>query len=172
MKQTTNYAIDSKRILSGFILASLLLIVAGAFAWNSISQKFDTVDQYAHNAQILSSMDKIKLFEQSYINLPSPTTTNKILEEISHAKKLADITPTIEKNRIERLLDEYAQEYKEFVTTDLLATSIRSRMFQTAEAVSEQIHSVQSQHSKQVETGIEACLLIRSPLRMLGHFWQ
>ncbi len=69
-------------------------------------------------------------------------------------KSLAELTPTIERDEVEKLLDQYASKYKEFVATDMLATSIRTQMFQTSVRTSDAIHSLQDQHTKLVEDGI------------------
>ena len=59
MDSVKNYALDSKRILIGFIIASVMLLIAGIIGWLSLTQRFNTVDQYANNAQLLSTLDGV-----------------------------------------------------------------------------------------------------------------
>ncbi|MCL9781331.1 response regulator [Vibrio sp. S4M6] len=164
MIQPQNYAIDSKRILFGFVLASLLLFVAAAVGWYSLSQRFDTIDQYAHNAQILSSIDKVKLWEQNYINLPTPQVAKYVLDEIDLAKVHSIHTPSVEREKVDHLLNAYELKFKEYVTTDMLASSIRNNMTATTEDLSSTIQSLQQQHKTFVEDTISQVNLARRQL--------
>ncbi len=72
MNQANAHAADSKRILIGFFIASFLLLVAGTIAWFSLSERFETVEQYSTDAQIAANLGSLKVSEQNYIRLPNP----------------------------------------------------------------------------------------------------
>lgn len=88
MNQVQNYALDSKRILTGFVIASVMLLIAGSIGWMSLNQRFNTVDQYASNAQLLSTLDSVKMLEQSYIRLPQDEISDDIYRQIGESSNV------------------------------------------------------------------------------------
>lgn len=90
MDSVNKYAFDSKRILAGFIVASILLLIAGIMGWMTLNQRFDTVDHYASNAQLRSALENMKITEQSYIRLPDESLIGEFDTHLEKARALAN----------------------------------------------------------------------------------
>ncbi|MEZ8823717.1 response regulator [Vibrio amylolyticus] len=134
MNQVHNYALDSKRILLGFILASILLFTFGTVAWMSLNDRFNTVDSYATNAQIVSSLGNIKINEQSYIRLNDKEVAQEILELLDHTQNLANTAVTQGLNeQALALLEQYRSQFKSFVETDSFRRKTKETMSQIAD---------------------------------------
>ncbi|MDN3608918.1 response regulator [Vibrio ostreicida] len=155
MNQVQNYALDSKRILIGFVVASAMMLIAGFFGWVSLNQRFSTVDQYAGNAQLLSAIDRIKVLEQSYIRQPLDSTSGDIYKKIEEAKVLSDIA--IDNGidaRITNAIATYHSHFTQYTHLHQSETDAQNEMIINAKQLTKTIQSLQQHHENFVEKGI------------------
>ncbi|NOI30552.1 response regulator [Vibrio coralliilyticus] len=155
MNQVQNYALDSKRILTGFVIASVMLLIAGSIGWMSLNQRFNTVDQYASNAQLLSTLDSVKMLEQSYIRLPQDEVSDDIYRQIDKAQTLSDVVIANGIDaQITDLLADYRQDFTQYIALSQSETTTREEMTIIAEEAADTIDVIQQLHEDFVENGI------------------
>lgn len=155
MNQVQNYALDSKRILTGFVIASVMLLIAGSIGWMSLNQRFNTVDQYASNAQLLSTLDSVKMLEQSYIRLPQDEISDDIYRQIEKAQTLSDVVIANGIDaQITDLLADYRQDFTQYIALSQSETTTREEMTIIAEEAADTIDVIQQLHEDFVENGI------------------
>ena len=147
MNQVQNYALDSKRILTGFVIASVMLLIAGSIGWMSLNQRFNTVDQYASNAQLLSTLDSVKMLEQSYIRLPQDEVSDDIYRQIDKAQTLSDVVIANGIDaQITDLLADYRQDFTQYIALSQSETTTREEMTIIAEEAADTIDVIQQLH--------------------------
>jgi len=163
MDSVTNYSFDSKRILIGFILASLLLLGAGTMGWMSLNNRFETIDHYADNAQLLSTLDSIKVTEQSYIRLAEPQLVEKMASDVSRAQLLAKTTvdngaPASTPSAI----TQYQQQFEQYVDLSQQTLQARQSLAQVGEKTESLVQQLQIDHEDYIESGITDIDQLRS----------
>lgn len=152
MDSVKNYALDSKRILIGFIIASVMLLIAGITGWVSLNQRVNTVDQYANNAQLLSTLDEVKIIEQIYIRLPEEGLREQLASAIKKAQRL---TASTEANSdIELSLTQYHQKFERFAELSSITNQTRTQLAKAGDDVEEMVRAIQLEHEQYIESSI------------------
>lgn len=155
MDSVNKYAFDSKRILAGFIVASILLLVAGIMGWMTLNQRFDTVDHYASNAQLRSALENMKITEQSYIRLPDESLNDKFDAQLEKAKALA--SGSLEDNStisLDEPLTEHKAAFADYVQMNQSVRETRAAMSREAEQAETLIQDMQMEHESFIESSI------------------
>lgn len=163
MDSVKNYSLDSKRILIGFVIASCMLLIAGIMGWIGLTKRFDTIDHYANNAQLLSTLDNIKVLEQSYIRLPEPELRDELAQQINKAQALALIA--IENGAEQSVtsdISEYHQQFELYVDLNSQTAAVRNGVSETGQRTEELVQTVQMEHEAFIESGIAEIDLLRS----------
>ncbi|USD32270.1 MULTISPECIES: response regulator [Vibrio] len=162
MNQVQDYALDSKRILTGFVIASVMLLVVGSIGWMSLNQRFETVEQYAGNAQLLSTLDSVKMLEQSYIRLPQDELSDDIYHQIDKAQALSEIAIAngIDAQITDALVD-YRQDFTQYIQLNQSENTTRKEMTSVAEQAADAIDALQQLHEEFVENGIVSIEALR-----------
>ncbi|OAJ94474.1 response regulator [Vibrio bivalvicida] len=155
MDSVKNYALDSKRILIGFVIASILLLIAGVTGWISLNERFNTVNQYANNAQLLSTLDGIKVIEQSYIRQPSDRLHDQLSSAVSKAQLLAsDSISNGADSQIQSTLAHYHQQFEHYVELSEKSGKARTQLSETGDNVESLVQEIQLEHEQFIESGI------------------
>ncbi|MDC5837839.1 response regulator [Vibrio europaeus] len=155
MDSVKNYALDSKRILIGFIIASVMLLIAGIIGWLSLTQRFNTVDQYANNAQLLSTLDGIKVIEQSYIRQPDVQLQNQLSLAVSKAKLItSDAVSNGADSQIQSSLAQYHQQFESYVALSEKSGQTRTELSETGDYVESLVQEIQLEHEQFIESSI------------------
>ncbi|MFM2588727.1 response regulator [Vibrio sp. TBV020] len=155
MDSVKNYSLDSKRILIGFILASLLLLGAGSMGWMSLNNRFDTIDHYATNAQLLSTLDRIKVLEQSYIRLPEPQLNKQMADQVEQAQQLAEVAVINGINAsTSNSIVQYHQLFERFTELSQQTSSTRVSLSEIGNKTEILVQKLQMNHELFIESGI------------------
>ncbi|USD42400.1 response regulator [Vibrio sp. SCSIO 43135] len=152
MNQTQDYAWDSKRILTGFILASVLLVIAGSIGWYNLNQRFDAVDYYANNAQLISSLDEVKIHEQSYVRLSDPTIAKQTFDTLEKTRQAASVV--VEQGMDEEILnliDQYQQQFSQYIELDRAQADSRLEITANGELASDAIEKMRQHYETHTE---------------------
>lgn len=155
MDSVNKYAFDSKRILAGFIVASILLLIAGIMGWITLNQRFDTVDHYANNAQLRSALENMKIIEQSYVRQRNESLIGEFATQIEKAKALA--SRSLEHNSIISLdapLTEQKAAFADYVDINQSVRKTRAAMSHQANRAEMLIQNMQMEHESFIESSI------------------
>ncbi|RTZ14780.1 response regulator [Vibrio aquaticus] len=154
MDSVKNYALDSKRILIGFIIASLLLLGAGVMGWLSLDNRFNTIDHYATNAQLLSTLDRIKVIEQRYIRLPESQLSEQMGDNIANAEQFAQVAihNGVSHTVLEKL-ERYHQQFKQYVELSTQTQQARLSLSQVGDQTEQLVQQLQVSHESFIEQG-------------------
>ncbi|MGF1694314.1 response regulator [Vibrio lamellibrachiae] len=155
MLSVSNFTLDSRRILFGFILASCLLVIAGTLGWYSLTTRFDTVDQYANSAQINASFDHIKVLEQNYIHSPEQQTAESLFKELGNAQQLIERTDnTVLQTQLLQLLPNYLSQFEQYIGATEEVSNLRQIMNNEAQHASLLISQTLDQYDSQLQNSL------------------
>lgn len=155
MDTVNKYALDSKRILTGFVVASILLLIAGVMGWVTLNQRFETIDHYANNAQLRSTLENMKIVEQSYIRQPNTELIGLFHELNAKAKQAAQVALENESTlSLSTPLNEHQKAFDQYVEIASQARSTRSEMSQIAEQAEFLVQTLQVEHEEFIESSI------------------
>lgn len=154
MDSVKNYALDSKRILIGFIIASLLLLGAGVMGWLSLDNRFNTIDHYATNAQLLSTLDRIKVTEQRYIRLPESQLNEQMDQNVINAEQFLKVAihNGVSHTALDKL-GQYHQQFKQYVELSTQTQQTRQSLSQAGEQTEQLVQQLQINHEAFIEQG-------------------
>lgn len=155
MDTVNNYALDSKRILAGFITASVLLLVAGVIGWVALNQRFDTIDHYANTAQLRSTLENMKIVEQSYIRQPNEDAVELFYALNDKAKQTAKVALENEPDlSLQASLNEHQTAFDQYVDIASQARNTRADMSLIAERAEFLLQTVLVEHEAFIESSM------------------
>lgn len=155
MDSVNKYALDSKRILAGFIIAAAMLLIAGIMGWLTLNQRFDTVDHYANNAQLRSALENMKINEQSYIRQPDQSIADQFDDLVVKAKSLARISLGHNSTlSLDEPLTQHKTAFANYVELNQSVTETRAAMSKQAEQTEAMVHKLQMEHESFIEASI------------------
>lgn len=164
MGQVKNYALDSKRILIGFVIAAMLLVLAGGIGWYSLNKRFDAIEDYAQHAQILSTLDQIKQLEQKYLRLPNRPVARQLANQLRQAQNLTSGVHTQHFPQLNSLIQEYKRQFEAYAFLNQQVNTTRLSMSQAADLLSKVVESIQFEHEQHIEQSLQRIDLLRQQL--------
>ena len=68
MNTVSKFATDSKIILVSFLVAAIVVFYVAVGAWINLNNRFIGVEEYASSTRLLTSLDKLRVYELSFSN--------------------------------------------------------------------------------------------------------
>lgn len=154
MNKASAYRLDSKRILIGFSIAIVLLFIAGTATWQSLNERFESVDNYAISTQLLTSLDRTRVLELTYNGQPHGETAQQTLNELTAAQQLTEQFIVRGGNsQTADFLAEHKKDFELFVEKTNTQTDARRTMNHWAQQAMTSTLELQSNHTTDMDTG-------------------
>ncbi|MEZ8878279.1 response regulator [Vibrio lentus] len=148
MNTVSRFTKDSKIILISFIVAAIVVFSVAAGAWINLNNRFIGVEEYASSARLLTSLDKLHVYELSFSNDYNKQVIANFNQEAEKTIRLAnDYTDQYSVLLPISLLSDYLFQFKQYAEVIELNQSIRALMNERSNAATELLLEMRSVHS-------------------------
>jgi len=147
---------ESRRIMIGFAVGTLLLVGVGVTGWYSMASLFRAVERHETAGQLVLLLDRARLYELIFTRDNTPESAEKtkqlILEELAiikefHANRPDDHTKTAD---LERLIKAYQDGFNQNVELQGKNSDARDLMVIAARNASSSAEALQSLQEKYI----------------------
>ncbi|MFA0500751.1 hypothetical protein, partial [Vibrio sp. 10N.222.46.A1] len=116
MNTVSRFATDSKIILISFLVAAVVVFSVAVGAWINLNDRFIGVEQYASSTRLLTSLDKLRVYELSFSNDYNEKVIANFNQEAKQTISLADdYANQYAESLPSNLLTEYLIQFKQYV---------------------------------------------------------
>lgn len=138
MNTVSRFATDSKLILTSFLVAAIVVFSVAVGAWINLNDRFIGVEQYASSTRLLTSLDKLRVYELSFSNDYSEQVISSFDQEAEQTEVLAnDYADKYATSLPINLLTEYLVQFKQYVDIVELNQSTRTLMDERSNAATD-----------------------------------
>ena len=151
MNTVSRFASDSKKILTAFVMSTLVLFSVAAAGWYNLNNRFQGIEDFALSTQLLTSLDKLRVYELTFSNDATRHAADMVITEASETKLLAD--EFVKQNsapEAKSLLDSYLTEFDKYVELITLGVSTRDRMDERSLAATKLLLEMQNSHTSTI----------------------
>ncbi|MCC4854799.1 response regulator [Vibrio lentus] len=151
MNTVSRFANDSKIILVSFLVAAIVVFSVAVGAWINLNNRFIGVEEYASSTRVLTSLDKLRVYELSFSNDYNEqviASFNKEAEKTvpltnEYADQYAASLPI-------NLLTEYLIQFKQYAEIIELNQSTRALMNERSNAATELLREIRNLHNQAI----------------------
>ncbi|MBW3696936.1 response regulator [Vibrio sp. T187] len=147
MNTVSRFASDSKKILSAFVISTLVLFSVAAAGWFNLNTRFQGIEDYALSTQLLTSLDKLRVYELTFSNDTTRAAAEMVLSEAEETLSLSeDFSKQSNDPAANSLLIDYLEEFDHYVELIGLSVQTRERMNERSLAATAVLGEMQSSH--------------------------
>ncbi|MGF1753971.1 response regulator [Vibrio makurazakiensis] len=151
MNTVSRFASDSKKILVAFVVSTLILFSVAAASWVNLNNRFQGIEDYALSTQLLTSLDKLRVYELTFSNDATLKAATMVLTEADDTSALAEAFSSAHDNPlVTSLLEEYLSEFDQYVDLVSLSVQTRSLMDQKSLEATQLLVDMQSSHKSTI----------------------
>ncbi len=151
MNTVSRFATDSKIILISFLVAAVVVFSVAVGAWINLNDRFIGVEQYASSTRLLTSLDKLRVYELSFSNDYNEKVIANFNQEAKQTISLADdYANQYAESLPSNLLTEYLIQFKQYVGLIELNQSTRALMDERSNAATELLREMRDLHNQAI----------------------
>lgn len=151
MNTVSRFATDSKLILTSFLVAAIVVFSVAVGAWINLNDRFIGVEQYASSTRLLTSLDKLRVYELSFSNDYSEQVISSFDQEAEQTVGLAnDYADQYTASLPINLLTEYLVQFKQYVDIVELNQSTRKLMDERSNAATDLLREMRDLHNQAI----------------------
>ncbi|WP_299692613.1 response regulator [uncultured Vibrio sp.] len=151
MNTVSRFASDSKKILVSFLVAAIVVFSVAVGAWINLNDRFIGVEQYASSTRLLTSLDKLRVYELSFSNNYNEQVISRFNQEAEQTVELAnDYVDQYAAPLPINLLTEYLIQFKQYVDIVELNQSTRTLMDEHSNAATELLREMRDLHNQAI----------------------
>lgn len=156
MNTVSKFATDSKIILVSFLVAAIVVFSVAVGAWINLNNRFIGVEEYASSTRLLTSLDKLRVYELSFSNDYKQQVVEDFDQETEQTLHLAnDYAEQYAASLPINLLTEYLIQFKEYVEVIELSQSTRALMDERSNAATELLRDMRDLHNQTIKQNIK-----------------
>ncbi|WP_276329774.1 sensor histidine kinase, partial [Vibrio lentus] len=151
MNTVSRFANDSKIILVSFLVAAIVVFSVAVGAWINLNNRFIGVEEYASSTRVLTSLDKLRVYELSFSNDYNEQVIASFDQEAEQTVGLAnDYSDQYVTSLPINLLTEYLVQFKQYVDIVELNQSTRTLMDERSNAATELLREMRDLHNQAI----------------------
>ncbi|MDD1826580.1 response regulator [Photobacterium sp. ZSDE20] len=151
MNTVSRFATDSKIILISFLIAAIVVFSVAVGAWINLNNRFIGVEEYASSTRLLTSLDKLRVYELSFSNDYNEQVIEDFNQEAKHTIQLAnDYEGEYAASLPVDLLTKYLIQFTEYVDIIKLSQSTRALMDERSNAATELLRDMRDLHNQAI----------------------
>ncbi|WP_299129593.1 response regulator [uncultured Vibrio sp.] len=151
MNTVSRFATDSKIILISFLIAAIVVFSVAVGAWINLNNRFIGVEEYASSTRLLTSLDKLRVYELSFSNDYNEQVIEDFDQEAKHTIQLADdYEGEYAASLPVDLLTKYLIQFTEYVDIIKLSQSTRALMDERSNAATELLRDMRDLHNQAI----------------------
>ncbi|MFA0016033.1 response regulator [Vibrio lentus] len=148
MNTVSRFATDSKIILVSFLVAAIVVFSVAVGAWINLNNRFIGVEEYASSTRLLTSLDKLRVYELSFSNDYNKQLIANFNQEAEQTVRLAnDYADQYSAPLPINLLSEYLIQFKQYAEIIELNQSTRALMNERSNAATELLLEMRGLHN-------------------------
>ncbi|EDK28082.1 multi-sensor hybrid histidine kinase [Vibrionales bacterium SWAT-3] len=149
MNTVSKFATDSKIILVSFLVAAIVVFSVAVGAWINLNNRFIGVEEYASSTRLLTSLDKLRVYELSFSNDYNEQVIEEFNQEAEHTIQLAnEYESEYAASLPVDLLTKYLMQFKEYVDIIKMSQSTRILMDERSNAATELLRDMRDLHNQ------------------------
>ncbi|CAH6783002.1 Phosphorelay protein LuxU [Vibrio chagasii] len=151
MNTVSKFATDSKIILASFLIAAIVVFSVAVGAWINLNNRFIGVEEYASSTRLLTSLDKLRVYELSFSNDYNEQVIEDFNQESEHTIQLAnDYEGAYAASLPVDLLTKYLMQFKEYVDIIKVSQSTRALMDERSSSATELLRDIRDLHNQAI----------------------
>ncbi|MEL0608953.1 response regulator [Vibrio echinoideorum] len=151
MNTVSRFANDSKIILVSFLVAAIVVFSVAVGAWINLNNRFIGVEEYASSTRVLTSLDKLRVYELSFSNDYNEQVVSSFDQEAEQTVSLAnDYADQYAASLPINLLTDYLIQFKQYVDIVELNQSTRTLMNERSNAATELLREMRDLHNQAI----------------------
>lgn len=151
MNTVSKFATDSKIILVSFLVAAIVVFSVAVGAWINLNNRFIGVEEYASSTRLLTSLDKLRVYELSFSNDYNEQVIEEFNQEAEHTTQLAnEYESEYAASLPVDLLTKYLMQFKEYVDIIKMSQSTRTLMDERSNAATELLRDMRDLHNQTI----------------------
>ncbi|WP_373947730.1 response regulator [Vibrio pomeroyi] len=151
MNTVSRFATDSKIILISFLIAAIVVFSVAVGAWINLNNRFIGVEEYASSTRLLTSLDKLRVYELSFSNDYNEQVIEDFDQEAKHTIQLAnDYEGEYAASLPVDSLTKYLIQFKEYVDIIKLSQSTRALMDERSNAATKLLRDMRDLHNQAI----------------------
>ncbi|MFZ3407144.1 response regulator [Vibrio chagasii] len=151
MNTVSKFATDSKIILVSFLVAAIVVFSVAVGAWINLNNRFIGVEEYASSTRLLTSLDKLRVYELSFSNDYNEQVIEEFNQEAKHTIQLAnEYESEYAASLPVDLLTKYLMQFKEYVDIIKMSQSTRTLMDERSNAATELLRDMRDLHNQAI----------------------
>ena len=151
MNTVSRFANDSKIILVSFLVAAIVVFSVAVGAWINLNNRFIGVEEYASSTRVLTSLDKLRVYELSFSNDYNEQVIASFNKEAEKTVPLAnEYADQYAASLPINLLTEYLIQFKQYAEIIELNQSTRALMNERSNAATELLREIRNLHKQAI----------------------
>ncbi|MFM2608153.1 response regulator [Vibrio chagasii] len=151
MNTVSKFATDSKIILVSFLVAAIVVFSVAVGAWINLNNRFIGVEEYASSTRLLTSLDKLRVYELSFSNDYNEQVIEEFNQEAEHTTQLAnEYESEYAASLPVDLLTKYLMQFQEYVDIIKMSQSTRTLMDERSNAATELLRDMRDLHNQAI----------------------
>ena len=147
MNTVSRFASDSKKILVAFVISTLVLFSVAAAGWFNLNKRFLGVEDYALSTQLLTSVDKLRVYELTFSDDNQLRAAEMVINEAIDTAELAQLyAENTQQPAAVELLSEYLSGFDTYSELLLTSEETRERMNERSLAATQVLSEMQESH--------------------------
>lgn len=147
MNTVSRFASDSKKILVAFVISTLVLFSVAAAGWFNLNKRFLGVEDYALSTQLLTSVDKLRVYELTFSDDNQLPAAEMVFNEANETTKLAQLyAENSQQPKATNLLASYLEDFEAYSELLLFSKQTRERMNARSLSATQALSDMQASH--------------------------